>query len=66
MSVRDVLILTKEYSSSVNPESFAFVLVDHLLGIIRDLSDLCEEKNWDIRSIPTFDLRSNDWQIAIL
>ena len=66
MSVRDVLILTKEYNSDTNSESFTFALVQHFLGIITELSELCESKNWDIRSIPAFDLKSNDWQIAIL
>jgi hypothetical protein len=61
MSVRDVLALTKEYNSAVNPEDFGFALVEHLLVIITELSDLCEKKNWDIKNIPTFELRSNDW-----
>lgn len=55
------MALTKEYNSAVNPEDFGFALVEHLLRIITELSDLCEKKNWDIKSIPTFDLRSNDW-----
>jgi hypothetical protein len=42
MSVRDVLNLTKEYSQDANPESFTFALIQHLLQVIKEISDLCE------------------------
>jgi len=66
MSIRNVLALTKEYNSAVNPEEFYFSFAEHILGIIIEMSDLCEKRHWDIKCISPFDLKSNDWQIAIL
>jgi hypothetical protein len=61
MSVRDALRLTKQYNQDTNSHEFLFALTEHLLISIKEISDFCEDRNWDITSLPMFCLDTNDW-----
>ena len=62
-SLREVLILTKRDSES---SEFAPYLLDVFMNLVEEMADLCVENKVDITKLSPFELKTNDWHIALL
>jgi hypothetical protein len=64
MSVRQILTLTKE---EINDETgFGIAFTRFLIDLIQDMTDLCERNHLSLKSLPAFEIGTNDWHIAML
>jgi hypothetical protein len=64
MGIRDVLKLTKE--SVEHNEQFGPALVTLLVQLVQEMSELCLASSVSLAAISAFDMKTNDWQIALL
>lgn len=62
-ALREVLRLTK---IETDTGAFAPLMLQIFMNLVEDMSDLCTSKKVDISGISPFELRTNDWHIALL
>jgi hypothetical protein len=62
-SLREVLILTKRETDSGD---FAPYLLDVFMNLVEEMADLCQQNKVDISALSPFELKTNDWHIALL
>ena len=64
MGIRDVLKLTKEPVDQ--NEFFGPSFVSVLVQLVQEMSELCLANHVNLSTISAFEMKTNDWQIALL
>lgn len=62
-ALREVLRLTKV---ETDQGEFAPQMLSVFINLVEDMADLCHTKKVDLTSISPFELKTNDWHIALL
>ena len=62
-SLRDVLRLTKVETES---DQFAPYLLKCIFELVQEMVELCSVSKVNLNGISAFELKTNDWQIALI
>ena len=63
-ALREVLRLTKIETEL--GDGFAPLMLQVFMNLVEDMADLCQKAKVDITQLSPFELRTNDWHIALL
>ena len=65
-ALREVLRLTKIETDKELGKEFAPLMMQIFMNLVEDMAELCIKNKVDITVLSPFELKTNDWHIALL